>query len=721
MKVLLSLCAAGCMLAQGFSQKPWMNKSLSPDERADLVIKEMTLDEKIGLLHGQGMPHVPIWQTPLTNQANGGAGYVLGVPRLGIPALQLSDAAYGVRSSGENGRYSTALPSNLGAAASWDPHLLYEYGALIGRELRAQGYNTSLGGGVNLAREARNGRNFEYLGEDPVLAGTLVGNIAKGTQDQHVVGDIKHYAVNDQETGRNIVNAIISKRAMRESDLLAFEIGIKTGNPAAVMCSYNRVNGAYACENSYDLTDVLKHDWKFPGYVMSDWGGTHSTEKASHAGLDQEQPMGDFFGDKLKEAVQAGRVSQAELDDHVHRVLRSEFAAGIIDDPVKKSVVDVERGFDTAQAVEEQSIVLLRNQGNVLPLSSDVRTIAVIGGHADTGMLSGGGSAQVDAPGRGPSQWQEHIWFPTSPLKALRAALPNAKIEFDAGTDTSAAAALAKNADVAIVFAHQWESEGMDLPSLTLPDKQDSLIDAVAAANPKTVVVLETGGAVTMPWLDRVAGVVEAWYAGSRGHVALANVLTGKVNPSGKLAITFPRNEQDLPHKSIGAIPAEDKRYENNPPHDEALKAGLKYTVNYDEGLKVGYKWYDAENKPVLFPFGHGLSYTTFSYSNLAASPDGRSVTLTVTNTGKRAGAETAQLYAALPASAQEPPKRLVGWSKVMLNPGESKQITIDVPPHYLEIFDEQKNGWTRVPGSYTFSAGPSSRELPLKANVTLQ
>src|SRR5437588_7022970 len=414
MKVLLSLCAAGCMLAQGFSQQPWMNKSLSPDERADLVIKEMTLDEKIGLLHGQGMPHVPIWQTPLTNQANGGAGYVLGVPRLGIPALQLSDAAYGVRSSGENGRYSTALPSNLGAAASWDPHLLYEYGALIGRELRAQGYNTSLGGGVNLAREARNGRNFEYLGEDPVLAGTLVGNIAKGTQDQHVVGDIKHYAVNDQETGRNIVNAIISKRAMRESDLLAFEIGIKTGNPAAVMCSYNRVNGAYACENSYALTDVLKHDWKFPGYVMSDWGGTHSTEKASHAGLDQEQPMGDFFGDKLKEAVQAGRVSQAELDDHVHRVLRSEFAAGIIDDPVKKSVVDVERGFDTAQAVEEQSIVLLRNQGNVLPLSSDVRTIAVIGGHSDTGMLSGGGSAQVDAPGRGPSQWQEHIWFPTS-------------------------------------------------------------------------------------------------------------------------------------------------------------------------------------------------------------------------------------------------------------------------------------------------------------------
>ncbi|MBV9670719.1 MAG: glycoside hydrolase family 3 protein, partial [Acidobacteriales bacterium] len=515
-------------------QQPWMNRSLSPDERAELVLKQMTLDEKISLLHGNGMPRVPQWTMPLTKDTNGGAGMVVGIPRLGIPALQLSDAAYGVRDSGVNGRYSTALPANVGAACSWDPKLLYEYGALIGRELRAQGYNMSLGGGVNLAREPRNGRTFEYLGEDPILAGTLAGNIAKGTQDQHVIGDIKHYAVNDQETGRNIVNAVISKRAMRESDLLAFEIGIKVGEPAAVMCSYNRVNGAYACENPYLLGEVLKREWEFPGFVVSDWGATHSVEKCSAAGLDQEQPMADFFGEKLKQAVEAGRVPMSQIDDHARRVLRSEFAAGVVDDPVQKSEVDVEAGLELAQRIEEQSIVLLKNENSLLPLEN-VHSIAVIGAHADIGMLSGGGSAQVDPPGgnvimppgRRGTEWQQPVWFPTSPLKALREALPNVKIEFDAGPDKGAAAALAKTSEVAIVFASQYESEGKDLPDLSLPDGQDELINAVAAVNPHTVVVLENGSPVKMPWLDHVSAVVEVWYAGSSGHRALANVLTG--------------------------------------------------------------------------------------------------------------------------------------------------------------------------------------------------
>ncbi|MGH9567383.1 MAG: glycoside hydrolase family 3 protein, partial [Candidatus Angelobacter sp.] len=373
---------------------------------------------------------------------------------------------------------------------------------------------------------------------------------------QHVLGDIKHYALNDQESGRNSVNVNIDKRAMRETDLLAFEIGIHDADPAGVMCSYNRVNGDYACENKYLLTDVLKKDWKFKGFVLSDWGGTHSTAKASAAGLDHEEPGEIFYGEAMKKTVEAGKVPMSELDDHVHRILRSMFATGVIDDPPQKSVVDVVRGFEISQKIAEQSMVLLRNESSQLPLdASKAQTIAVIGAHSDIGMLSGGGSAQVDPPGgnaimppgKGATRWQEHIWFPTSPLKVIKATAAKAKVEYDAGTNLDAAAALAKNADVAIVFASQWVSEGMDLPNLTLPHDQDALIAKVAAANPHTIVVLETGDPVTMPWVNDVSAILEAWYPGSRGADALANVLFGDVNPSAKLPITFPKSEADLP------------------------------------------------------------------------------------------------------------------------------------------------------------------------------
>jgi beta-glucosidase len=709
--------------------RPWMNKSLSPDERADLVLKQMTLDEKIGLLHGNGMAHAGNWQMPLTYLSNGGAGMTVGVPRLGIPNIYMSDAAYGVRSSGENGRYSTALPANVGAASSWNPEAACDYGALIGRELRAQGYNMTLGGGVNLTREPRNGRTFEYMGEDPLLAGTLVGNLMKCEQAEHVIGDIKHYAINDQETGRNIVNAVISKRAMQESDLLAFHIGIRIADPAAVMCSYNRINGDYACENKYTLTDVLKGEWGFKGFVVSDWGGTHSTEKASAAGLDNEEPMDHFFGPKLKEAVDAGRVPMSEIDDHARRVLRSEFLSGIVDDPVEKSVVDVEGGLDIAQHIEEQSIVLLKNDKGILPLNpAKVHSIALIGGHADVGMISGGGSAQVDPPGgnaimppgKGATHWQDHIWFPTSPLKALKAKLPNAKVEFNSGEDAAAAAALAKSSDVAIVFAYQWTSEGMDLPNLSLPDNQDALIQQVAAANPHTIVVLETGTAVTMPWLDKVGAVAEAWYAGSAGHRALANVLTGEVNPTGKLPMTFPKSEQDLPHPEIPVLTREDEGQGtgavNGRTHVES-----KYAVHYDEDVKVGYKWYEAEHKQPLFPFGFGLSYTTYAYSDLKTDSAQKTVSFAVKNTGKRAGTETAEVYAVLPDAAGESFQRLVGWQRVDLAPGESKTVSVTIDPQVISIFDEQKNGWTLLPGEYKILAGPSSAETPLKGALQIQ
>ena len=705
-----------------------MNPQLSPEDRADLVLKQLTLDEKIALLHGNGMAHNPNWQMPLTDLTNGGAGYVEGIKRLGIPGLVISDAAYGVRDSGANGRYSTALPSSLGAASSWDTESACEYGAVIGSELRAQGFNMTLGGGVDLAREPRDGRTFEYAGEDPLLAGTIVGNLMKCEQAQHVVGDIKHYAMNDQETGRNFVNAIISKRGMQESDLLAFHIAISIANPGAVMCSYNRVNGDYACENSYLLHDVLKNQWGFKGFVVSDWGGTHSTEKASAAGLDQEQPMDRFFGPKLKEAVDAGRVPLSEIDDHARRVLYAEFLSGIVDDPPKKSVVDVQKGFEVAQHVEENSIVLLKNRHAVLPIvPSRVRSIAIIGGHADVGMISGGGSAQVDPPGgnaimppgKGATHWQEHIWFPTSPLQALRDKLPHTKIDFDPGTDLNSAAKLARNSDLAIVFAYQWESEGMDFPNLSLPDNQDALIEQVAAANPRTVVVLETGTAVTMPWLDKVSGVVEAWYAGSSGHKALANVLVGDVNPSGKLAITFPKSEQDLPHPVIPPAPPRLRGQGAAPVNAGAPPAN--YAVHYDEGAEVGYKWYQAEHKPPLFPFGFGLSYTSWAYSGLSVDSTAKTARFTVSNTGTRAGTEIAEVYATLPKGADESFKRLVGFERITLAPGKSQIISVSIDPRVLETYDETAARWNLAPGNYEVLVGPSSDNTPLTGSLLVR
>ena len=730
----LALVWAASIAAAQNNDRPWMNSSLPPEERADLVLKQLTLDEKLALLHGNGMAHASQWQMLLSNLTNGGAGYVEGIERLGIPPLVISDAGYGVRDSGANGRYSTAMPSSLGAAASWDAVSACEFGTVIGKELRAQGFNMTLGGGVDLVREPRNGRNFEYAGEDPLLAGTVVGHLMKCEQEQHVVGDIKHYVMNDQETGRFFVNSIIAKRAMQESDLLACHIAISIANPGAVMCSYNRINGDFGCQNPYTLHDVLKKDWDFKGFVISDWGGTHSTEKASAAGLDQEQPMADFFGSKLKEAVGAGRVPMSEIDDHARRVLYAEFLSGIVDDPPQKSVVDVETGFEVARRVEENSIVLLKNSPTVLPIvPSKIHSIAIIGGHADVGMISGGGSAQVDPPGgnaimppgKGATIWQKPVWFPTSPLKALQAKLPNTKIDFDAGTDPKSAASLAKSADLAIVFVYQWLSEDMDVPSLSLPDNQDALIEQVAAANPHTIVVLETGTAVTMPWIDKVAGVVEAWYAGSSGHKALADVLIGDANPSGKLPLTFTRSEADLPHPESPKIPAESQPQagdvaDNGAPSSNA-SAHTGYAVHYNEGAAVGYKWFEEQHKKPLFAFGFGLSYTTYAYSGLTVDSSAKTAHFTVKNTGKRTGTEIAEVYARLPLSEDEPYRRLAGWTRVTLSSGESKMVSVPIDDRVLKTFDEEKNAWYMTPGDYQVLVGGSSDDTPLTGTLVVR
>jgi len=726
---------------------PWADAGLPPDVRAEMVIEQMTLDEKIQLVHGMG------WELPFEPPQSGPGvralqpwAFIPGIPRLGVPDLQMSDAVLGVTGGGPKSRYATAFPSAEAEASSWDLGLAAETAATIATEVRAHGLNMSLGSGVNLTHEPRCGRTFEYKGEDPVLVGSMARAELQAARAQGLIVGIKHYAVNDQDGGRMFVNSVMDERSMRESDLLPFEIALRGSGIGAVMCSYNKINGIYACENRHLLTDVLKREFGFQGFVISDWGATHSTVTAALAGLDMEMPADDFFGKPLKYAVERGDIPVARLNDMVHRILRTAFASGVVDNPPQPYVVDVVRGFEAAQKVEEKGAVLLKNAGRALPLkASAIRSIAVIGGHADAGVLSGGGSSQVSPAGDNPvppAPLQDAnilgaaatVYYRSVPLKGIAAKVPGASVKFDTGTDIASAVALARASQVAIVFAVQLASEGEDLPNLSLTANQDALIQAVAAANPHTVVVLETGGPVTMPWIDQVSAVLEAWYPGIRGSEAIANILFGDVNPSGRLPLTFPRSEADLPHPKLNRQPApaaaastgmplEPPRYVvgDVPARPGFLMNTTPFDAVYDEGLRVGYKWYDAERKQPLFPFGFGLSYTSYAYSGLKVEAGkGLTVSFDVSNTGDRAGEETAQVYLTLPASTGEPPRRLVGWSKVALGPGERKSVTVDVEPLFLSVFNTDRHAWEIVSGEYQVWAGPSSRELPLSVPVRL-
>jgi beta-glucosidase len=702
---------------------PWMNPSRSPDERADMVIQQLTLDEKIQLVHGIGWGPLKAGSfIPPDN--NGGAGEVLGVARLGIPSLQQADSAVGVRMAALQGRYATLLPSVLAAACSWDPQGAELYGDVIGRELRAQGYNQSIGGGVNLARDPRNGRLFEYAGEDPLLAGVMVGHVIRGVQVNRVMGDIKHFAINDQETGRTIVDAHLSKKAARESDLLAFELGIRIGQPSSVMCSYNKVGGDWSCENDWLLNQVLKREWHFLGFVVSDWDGTHSTDKAAMAGLDMQMPGDEYFGEALQRAVAAGRVPMRRLDDMVHRLLRSMFAAGVIDHPpTPRMVVNPFRGLEDAQHIAEESIVLLKNDGTLPLNAASLHSIAVIGAHADVGILSGGGSAQVDAPGGNaispttPTEWGKAVYFPSPPLRYLREHARGAVVRFDAGTDASSAAALASTSDVAVVFADQYMSESGDAPTLSLPGRQNELIAAVADANPRTIVVLITGNPVTMPWIDHVAGVMEAWYPGIGGGQAIANLLFGDVAPSGKLAITFAKSETDLPHERIFGATSTGAALGYWIADDQPRQS---LVADYNEGVRFGYKWFDSEAKEPLFPFGYGLSYTQFKYSDLRVDVRTKSVTFVLTNVGARSGAEIAQVYVGLPKASGEHFRRLAGWQRVDVKAGEHKIVTVPLESLAIATFDEKKDAWSWLSGQYSIAVGGSSRDLPLRTEAAL-
>jgi beta-glucosidase len=718
---LLLAASSGSAIAQD-STRPWLNPALSANERASLAVAQMTNEEKLQLVFGYFATDADYkngYKAPKEGRY-GSAGYIAGIPRLGIPPQWQTDAGIGVATQGgaPQKRERTSLPSGIATTATWDPATAFEGGRMIGSEARSSGFNVLLAGGVNLVRDPRNGRNFEYGGEDPLLAGTMVGAQIAGVQSNDIISTIKHYAMNDLETGRNYHDARINRAAARMSDLLAFQFGFERGNPGSVMCAYNRVNGEYACENQWLLTDVLRKDIGFQGFVMSDWGATHSTEKAALAGLDQQSgwPFDDkpYFGKPLADAVAAGRVPEARLTEMATRILRPMFEHKVVDRPVAEGPIDLAAHAVVTRKDAEQAIVLLQNRGNVLPLAASAKRILVIGGYADKGVLAGGGSSLVypvggnAVPGLTPTTWPGPVMYhPSSPLKAIKALAPRATVTFLDGRDPAAAARAAAGADVVLLFVTQWTGEAFDA-ELTLPDKQDALVEAVASANRNTVAVLETGGPVLMPWKDRVAAIVEAWYPGTSGGEAIANVLFGKVNPSGHLPVTFPATLSQLPRPVRPGT---------------GLAENVMFTIDHNEGAAVGYKWFDARGLKPLFPFGHGLSYTSFAMGSLtaAAGPNGGAkVSFTVRNTGKRAGAEVAQVYVSPVNGGWEAPKRLAAFAKVQLAPGQSKRVTLDVDPRLLATFDEASNSWKIKGGGYKLTLGTSATELGSSAVVQL-
>jgi beta-glucosidase len=719
----LMLATALTWAQPAYSDQPWLDPKLSPEARAHAAVTAMTLDEKLRLIFGYSdqalteLVKVPdeIVSAELktyvpSHLVKGSAGFVPGVPRLGIPDQTQTDASMGVRNSFIP---STALPSSLATAASFDPEVPRAGGAMIGAEARATGHNTMLSGGINLAREPRNGRNFEYAGEDPLLAGIMVGALIDGIQSNRIVSTIKHYAVNDQETLRTSIDVTISAEAMRQSDLLAFEIAMERGAPGSVMCSYNLVNGRWACENDYLLNTVLKGDWGFKGFVMSDWGAVHSTAPAANNGLDQftgfccatDKPW--FAPKQFKTALQSGEIPERRLDDMVERILWALFKSGAVDDPVKAAPIDFAAHAAVSQRAAEESLVLLKNDGDLLPLRG-VKSIAVIGGNADKGVMAGGGSSDVTPIG-GATRINDRTYMPSAPLAELKRELPRAAISFDGGSDVASAAALAAKADVAIVFVTQFDSEGFD-GSLDLEGNQDALVAAVAKANPRTIVVVESGGAVFMPWAPQVPAILEAFYPGIRGGAAIARILTGKVSPSGHLPITFPASNDQLAHRAIAG---------------SGLPNETPAQLVYDEGAAVGYKGYDAKGYRPLFAFGHGLSYTRFALSDLAAKPDGRAirVSFSIRNVGKREGKEVAQIYVA-PAdwmrAGWEAPKRLGAFAKVSLRPGRSKRVELTVDPRLLAVYEAAGNQWHIKAGEYRLMLGEASDAPMQTAAVTL-
>ena len=705
-------------------------------QRAAAIVARMSLDEKIALVHGL-FPPMAAGKT--SNELIPSAGHIDGIPRLGVPLVRESDASLGVANQVEQrkGDVATALPSSLATASSFSPEIARAGGAMIGSEARAKRFNVLLAGGVNLTRDPWNGRNFEYMGEDPLLAGLLGGAHIAGVQSNKIVSTVKHFALNSQETGRMILDAKIDEASLRMSDLLAFQIAIEQGNPGSVMCAYNKVNGDWACENDFLLNKVLKQDWGYRGWVQSDWGAVHSTVKAANAGLDQqsgqELDRAIYFGAPLKAAVEKGDVPVKRLDDMVVRYLTGLIESGAYDAPMPSAAQTPRyaRNAEVAQRAAEAGIVLLKNERDVLPITRTAKKIVVIGGAADLGVLSGGGSSQVRSVGGAPieiplsdgpaASFVRVTYHASSPLAALKKALPGAQITFLDGRNHNANMAAAKAADLAIVFATQWTTEAEDVPNIKLPNNQDALIANVAAVQRNTVAVLETGGPVLMPWIDKVPAVIEAWYPGQRGGEAIAAVLTGAVNPSGRLPITFPANAAQPPRAKPVGLDLFDAAELAAAANSAARGAQPEsFPVDYQEGADVGYRWYEKKAMEPLFPFGHGLSYTSFAYRNpVVTGGDRLSVTVDVVNTGKRPGADVPQIYVAREGSRS--PMRLAGFQRVELKPGETRRVTLVAEPRVVADYDTRLPGWRIAAGTYrvAIARDATDRSLTLTTKLT--
>lgn len=703
-------------------------------ERASKLVSQMTADEKLSLV----ISYFPLI-SPRASELGMtmASGHTEGIERLGIPPLRISDASLGVANvlEARPGDTATALPSSLATGATFDRDLAFAGGAMIGSEAKAKGFNVMLVGGINLTRDPWAGRNFEYIGEDPLLTGTLGGASVAGVQSNKIAGTVKHLALNAQETGRMIVDARLDWNDLRESDLLAFEIALEVGAPASVMTSYNKVNGDWGGENSVLINEILKGDWKFPGWVMSDWGAVHSTEKAALAGLDQESGIelderlngAVFFTDRLRSAIVEGRVPMARLDDMARRIVGAMIAVGAFDEPPPSSPLplDTDANGDVAQRVAEAGSVLLRNEGALLPLAPDIASIAVIGGRADIGVPSGGGSSQVRSNGgvtyersldAGDASWFcRETYHCSSPLKALRARAPGAAVRFADGGDIEVACDLARECAVAIIFATQWQTEAVDALTLALPHNQDALIRSVAAANSRTIVVLETGGPVLMPWLDSVPAILAAWYPGQRGGEAIARLLFGDVNPSGRLPISFPATDDQAPRAQPGGLAQLRAR-------DEALAGGDRsariapFAVDYVEGANVGYRWYELMERRPLFPFGYGLSYTKFDYANLEIVGHGAAlrVYIDVTNSGKRSGADVQQVYVRAADRLGRESWRLAGFARSHVDAGTTVRVAIDLDARTYSRWDDQHKRWRRDSGPLPLVVGRSANDFTL-------
>lgn len=676
-------------LSAGAAVAPAIAQTNDFDARARKIVSQMTLQEKITELHGI---HDAAHQR-----------YVPPIPRLGIPGFRIANGPAGVGPGDEHSQLpATALPAPISLASTWDTGLARDYGVVIGLEAKALNDDLLEGPDINIARIPQNGRTFEAFGEDPYLVGRLAVAEIQGIQSQGEIANVKHYAANNQEDHRFTINEIVGERALREIYLPAFEASVEEGQVASVMSAYPKVNGQYCCQNDILENQILKKQWGFRGFITSDFGAVHSTIPCAMAGLDLEMPTGKYFGDALATAVQSGKVPVSVIDDKLVRRFRTMMQYGLFDHTSgMKTIPEYEDG-QKALKVAEEGMVLLKNEHNTLPLDANkLYNIALIGPFAMTAMTGGEGSSHV------------RPLYSVSPLSGLekRAGLM-AKVQLIDGSDIPKAVALAASADVAIVMVGDQETEGKDHP-ITLGGNQDELVAAVAAANPHTVVVLKTGSAVLMPWEDKVPAILEAWYPGEEDGNAVAAVLFGDVNPSGKLPLTFPEHLEDLPANTPEQYP------------------GVNGVVRYSEGIFVGYRHYDQQHIQPLFPFGYGLSYTTFGFSNLAISPgdvkDDTKLTVTVdfdvTNTGKRAGEEVSQLYLGLPPAKNipQPPEQLKRFAKVLLQPGETRHIHFELDRGSLVCWDEKHHRWVILPGAYHIMVGPSSRHLPLQGNFTIR